>query len=105
VELNVVAQIDAAFGHSRFVLLFQMDVVLVLLDPGLQGVANLANVDLTTLAGHAVDISPKKIPSFLWSVKDNLGHRTPGVYSVSYECGEGYSGQTEHSIETRIKEH
>jgi hypothetical protein len=31
-----------------------MDVALVLLDPGLDGTAGLPDVDLTTLAGHAV---------------------------------------------------
>jgi hypothetical protein len=33
--------------------MLQMDVALVLLDPGLDGMAGLTNVDLTTLAGHA----------------------------------------------------
>lgn len=40
-ELNVVAEVDAAFGHSIFVWLLQMDMVLVLLDPGLDGIASL----------------------------------------------------------------
>jgi hypothetical protein len=38
-------------------------------------------------------------------VKDDLGLKTPGVYSVPCECGQVYIGQTDRSIETRIKEH
>jgi hypothetical protein len=38
-------------------------------------------------------------------VKDDLGLRTPGVYSIPCVCGQVYIGQTGQSIETRIKEH
>jgi predicted GIY-YIG superfamily endonuclease len=48
---------------------------------------------------------PKKIPGFLWPVKDDLGLKTPGVYSVPCECGQVYIGQTGRSIETRVKKH
>jgi hypothetical protein len=50
--LNVVAQVDAVFGHGRFVWMLQTNVALVLLDPGLDGTAGLTDVDLTTLAGY-----------------------------------------------------
>jgi hypothetical protein len=30
----------------------------------------------------------RKIYSYLTPVKDALGIRTPGVYSISYECGQ-----------------
>jgi hypothetical protein len=38
-------------------------------------------------------------------VKDDLGLKTPGVYSIPCECGQVYIGQTGRSINTRIKEH
>jgi hypothetical protein len=47
----------------------------------------------------SVGLPPKKIPSFLRPVKDDLGLKTPGLYSVPCECGEVYIRQT------RIKEH
>jgi hypothetical protein len=53
----------------------------------------------------SVGLPPKKIPSFLWPVKDDLGLKTPGVYSVPCECDQVYIGQTGRSIETRVKEH
>jgi hypothetical protein len=43
--------------------------------------------------------------NFLRPLKDDLGLRTPGVYSISCECGQVYIGQTGWSIKTRIKEH
>jgi hypothetical protein len=33
---------------------------------------------------------PPKISSFLRRVKDDMGLRTPGVYSFPCECGEVY---------------
>jgi hypothetical protein len=51
-----------------------------------------------------VGLPPRKIASFLWPVKDDLGLKTPGVYSIPCECGQVYIGQTEWSIDTRIKE-
>jgi predicted GIY-YIG superfamily endonuclease len=38
-------------------------------------------------------------------VKDDLGLKTPGVYSIPCEWGQVYIGQTGRSIDTRIKEH
>jgi hypothetical protein len=34
-----------------------------------------------------------------------LGLRTPGVYSITCECGRVYIGQSGQSIQRRIKEH
>jgi hypothetical protein len=42
---------------------------------------------------------------FLQSVKDNLGLKTPGVYSIPCECGQVYIGGTGHSIDNSLKEH
>jgi hypothetical protein len=60
------------------------------------------------LAKHnikSVGLPPRKISSFLRPVKDNLGLRTPGVYSIPCECSQVYIRQTSRSINTRIKEH
>jgi hypothetical protein len=51
-----------------------------------------------------VDLPPKKIASVLRPVKDDLGLKTPGVYSIPCECGLVYIGQTGRSIDTRIKQ-
>jgi hypothetical protein len=51
------------------------------------------------------DLPPRKISTFLRSVKDDLGLKTPGVYSIPCVCGQVYIGQTSSSFETRIKEH
>jgi hypothetical protein len=52
-----------------------------------------------------VGLPLKKIPGFLRPVKDDLGLKTPGVYSMPCECGQVYIGQTGRSIETRVMEH
>jgi hypothetical protein len=60
------------------------------------------------LARHnikSVGLPPRKISSFLRPVKDHLGLRTPGVYSIPCECGQVYIGQTGHSVDTKLKEH
>ncbi|KDR11794.1 uncharacterized protein LOC110836755 [Zootermopsis nevadensis] len=60
------------------------------------------------LARHnikSVGLPPKKIPSFLRLVKDDLGLKMPGVYSIPCECGKVYIGQTGRSVEARIREH
>jgi hypothetical protein len=38
-------------------------------------------------------------------MKDDLGLKTPGIYSIPYECCYVYTGQTGHSSETRVKEY
>jgi hypothetical protein len=53
----------------------------------------------------SVALPPKKIPSYLPPVKDALGLRTPGVYSVPRECSRVYIGQSGRSNQLRIKEH
>jgi hypothetical protein len=53
----------------------------------------------------SVGLPPRKLSGFLWPVKDDLGLRTPGVYSIPCECGQVYIGQTGHSVDTRLKEH
>jgi hypothetical protein len=58
---------------------------------------------LAKLNIKSVGLPPRKISSFLRPVKDDLGLRTPGVYSIPCECGRVYIGQTGRSIATRIK--
>jgi hypothetical protein len=53
----------------------------------------------------SVGLPPRKIANFLRPVKDDLGLKTPGVYSIPCECGQVYIGQTGSPIDTRIKEH
>jgi len=44
---------------------------------------------------------PREVGSFLQPVKDDLGLKTLGVYSIPFECGKVHIGQTRHSTETR----
>jgi hypothetical protein len=53
----------------------------------------------------SVDLSPKKVFGFLWSVKDNLGLRAPGVYRIPCEHGKVYIRQIGRSVDARLKEH
>ena len=53
----------------------------------------------------SVALPATKIFSYLPPVKDALGLRTLGVYSIPCECGEVYVGQSSRSIQIRIKEH
>jgi hypothetical protein len=46
----------------------------------------------------SVGLPPKKMPSFLQPVKDDLELKIPGVYSMPCECGQVY-------IKTGVKEH
>jgi hypothetical protein len=52
-----------------------------------------------------VCLSLKKIPSFLWSIKNDLEFKTPGANTMPCECSQAYIMQTSHSIKTRIKKH
>jgi hypothetical protein len=52
-----------------------------------------------------IAMPPTKISNFLPKIKDDLGLRTPGIYSIPCECGKVYIGQTGRTIENRIKEH
>ena len=47
----------------------------------------------------------KKTSSTLWLIKEDLGHKTSGVYCVPCECGKVYAGQTSRTIEIRCQEH
>jgi hypothetical protein len=53
----------------------------------------------------SVALPPRKIFSHLPPVKDALGLRTPGIYSIPCECGRVYIGQSSRSVQLRIKEH
>jgi len=53
----------------------------------------------------SVALPPRKISTYFPPVKDALGLRIPGVYSIPCECGKVYVGQSGRSIQLRIKEH
>jgi len=60
------------------------------------------------LAKHnikSIALPPKKIASYLPPVKETLGLKIPGIYSIPCECGKVYIGQSGRSIQHRIKEH
>jgi len=60
------------------------------------------------LAKHNIQIVAlpyRKIASYLPSVKDAIGLKTPGIYRIPCECGTVYIGQSGRSIHLRIKEH
>jgi hypothetical protein len=60
------------------------------------------------LAKHnikSVALPPKKIASYLPPVKETLGLRTPGIYSIPCKCGRVYVGQSGRSIQLHMKEH
>jgi len=58
------------------------------------------------LAKHkSVGMLSRKISCFLCPVKDNMGLQRPGVYSIPYECGLVYIGETGGSIKTRLREY
>jgi len=60
------------------------------------------------LAKHnikSVALPPRKISTYFPPVKDALGLRTLGVYSIPCECGEVHIGQSVRSIQLLIKEH
>jgi hypothetical protein len=54
---------------------------------------------------NSVGLLLRKISSFLHCLKDDVGLRTPGMYSITCECGRVYIGQTGRSITTRVKKH
>jgi hypothetical protein len=53
----------------------------------------------------SIPLPPKKISIYLPPIKDAVGLRTPGMYSIPCECGKVYIGQNSRSIRIRIKEH
>ena len=58
------------------------------------------------LAKHnikSVSLPPRKIYSYVPPVKDAFRLWTPGVYSIHCECGPVYIGQSDWSIQIRIK--
>jgi len=60
------------------------------------------------LAKHIIMIVAlpyRKIASYLPSVKDAIGLKTPRIYRIPCECGTVYIGHSGWSIHLRIKEH
>jgi hypothetical protein len=59
------------------------------------------------LAKHikSIPLPPKKISNYLPPIKDAVGLRTPGIYSIPCECRKVYTGQSGRSVHIRIREH
>jgi hypothetical protein len=60
------------------------------------------------LAKHnnkSVALPPRKIFSYIPPVKEALGLRTLGIYSILCKCGRVYIGQSGRSIQLWTKEH
>ncbi|XP_023707716.1 uncharacterized protein LOC111864596 [Cryptotermes secundus] len=53
----------------------------------------------------SVGLPPNKLPSFLQPVKDSLGLRTQGVYSIPCGCSKVYIDLMGLSMDMRLKEH
>ena len=53
----------------------------------------------------SVALPPRKIFSHLPPVKDALGLRTPGIYSIPCDCGRVYIGQSGRPVQLHITEH
>jgi hypothetical protein len=49
---------------------------------------------LTKLNVKSIPLPPKKISNYLPPVKNAVGLKTPGIYSITCECGKVYIGQT-----------
>jgi hypothetical protein len=60
---------------------------------------------LTKLNIKSIALPPRKIASFLPPVKEPLGLRTPGIYSIPCECGKVYIGQSGRKVQQRVQEH
>jgi len=52
----------------------------------------------------SVFLPTAKIYSYLPNVKSPFGLRTPGVYSTHCECDQVYIGQSDRTVQIRIKE-
>jgi hypothetical protein len=50
----------------------------------------------------SIALPPKKISSYVPPVKDAVGLRTPGMYSIPCECGRVYIAQSGRSVQIRI---
>jgi len=50
-----------------------------------------------------VSLLPREVAICLCPVKDDLGLKAAGIYSIPCKYGKVYIGQTGCSIETRIK--
>jgi hypothetical protein len=60
---------------------------------------------LTKLNVKCNPLPPKKISNYLPPVKDAVGLKIPGIYSIPCECRKVYMGQSGQSVQIQIKEH
>ena len=77
----------------------------VWIDTRVWGKVNLYGRLSRMLAKHkikSIALPPRKISNYLPQVKDAVGLKTPGIYSIPCECGKVYIGQSGRSIHLRI---
>jgi hypothetical protein len=86
--LDMVVQVNAVFGHSWLVWMLQTDMALVLLDPGLNRMVTLPDVDLTTLTWHAAH-AWSWVPIYLSQAKEtgNLLGGGPQTWCCAWTAG------------------
>jgi hypothetical protein len=51
----------------------------------------------------SITLPPRKVFSYLPTVKDASGLRTPGIYSIPCECGTFYIGQSGDPTKSELK--
>jgi DNA-binding transcriptional MerR regulator len=73
--------------------------------PHVQSVSGHLNRMLRKHIIRRINLPPKKVFNCLRLVKDDLGLKALGVYCIPYECGKVYVGQSDCTIEMRVKEH
>jgi hypothetical protein len=52
----------------------------------------------------SIQLPPKKFSNYLPPVKDAVGLKTPGIYSIPCECEKVYIGQSGQSIQIQVRE-
>jgi hypothetical protein len=72
-KLDAVTQVYSMLSYSWCVQMIQSDVLVVLLDPGLNSTPSLSNVDLPTLTGDAVNAQCFQVKVILDGLKET-GH-------------------------------
>jgi hypothetical protein len=76
----------------------------VALLPYVQTTYGRLSIKLAKHNSKSVGLPLRKISSFLHPVKDDLGLRTPGVYSISCECGQAYIRPKSNYMDRLIRE-
>jgi hypothetical protein len=73
--------------------------------PYVRSILNCISRVLFSYNIKSAGLLPRKISGFLQPVKNDMGLRTPGVYSIPCECCKFYIKQTGCSIYIKLKKH